>query len=62
MSAQTIIDKANGIIADANGLATGSTWPTAMNCLAGTIPTATAFTSTDSGAIQTLYAKHGASG
>ncbi|HEX8106700.1 MAG TPA: SGNH/GDSL hydrolase family protein [Kofleriaceae bacterium] len=47
MSAQTIIDKANGIIADANALATGGAWPAAVNCLGGTVPTATAFTSTD---------------
>lgn len=46
MSIQSIIDKANGIIADAQAL-TVTPWPTSVNCRAGTVPDATAFTPSD---------------
>lgn len=38
MSAQTIIDKANGIIADAQALPSAGAWPAGVNCMGGIVP------------------------
>lgn len=54
MSAQSIIDRANEIAAEAQTLPPVS-WPTATNCLGGAVPVATAFTPSDFWSSMTVY-------